>query len=361
MSSAAKQILERAIAKGLISPDQALELGRLRHARKDDKGVAPAIEELAVEKGFLTDDQAQRLRTEQEGFAVNREIAGYKLIEKVGAGTMGTVYKARQLSLDRPVAIKILSPHLSRKSNYVERFLREARAVAKLNHPNVISGIDVGEAEGVRYFVMEYASGLTVGQILERGGAMDESRVYRIAVQIARALEHADEAGLVHRDVKPDNILITKDGIAKLCDLGLAKDSPEQGVSMGTPNYISPEQAEAVEDVDIRADLYSFGATLYHMLAGRPPFEGNAKVVMVKHLSEDPEALREIDPDVSEGMERVVSSLMQKDRNARPASPKQLIAMFDEYERGLRTGAQAAAAQAPAAPARRQSARRRRR
>jgi serine/threonine-protein kinase len=179
MSSTAKQILERAIAQKLLTEEQALELARLRHARKGRDGVAPAVEELAVEKGYLSAEAAHRLRQEQEGFDLDREIGGYRIIEKVGSGTMGTVYKAKQVSLDRVVAIKVLSPHLSRKRDYVEQFLREARAVARLNHPNVISGIDVGEHEGVRYFVMEYAQGLTVGEILKRGGAMDESRVPR--------------------------------------------------------------------------------------------------------------------------------------------------------------------------------------
>lgn len=330
MSSAAKQILERAIAQGLLTTEQALELGRLRHQRKEPDGGAPPVEDLAIEKGYLTMRQAERLRTEQEGFDLKREIAGYKLIEKIGAGTMGVVYKARQVSLDRVVAIKILSPRHSRKPDYVELFLREARAVAKLNHPNVISGIDVGDEDGLRYFVMELASGQPIGQLLARGGALDEERVLPIAVQIARALEHAHEAGLVHRDIKPDNILVTKNGTAKLCDYGLAKTRPEEGRPLGTPNYISPEQARGDASVDIRSDLYSFGATLYHMLAGRPPFEGNAKVVMVKHLSEEPKALRLIDPDISPGMDAIVAKLMRKKPEDRYPSPKQLLVALEE-------------------------------
>ncbi|MHC4549016.1 MAG: serine/threonine-protein kinase [Planctomycetota bacterium] len=330
MSSAAKQILERAIAQGLITSDQALALGRLRHARKGSEGVAPSVEELAVEKGYLTKEQAARLRTEQEGFALKRQIAGYKLIEKIGAGTMGVVYKAKQLSLDRVVAIKILSPHLSRKSDYMELFLREARAVARLNHPNVISGIDVGETEGIYYFVMEFASGLPISRLLERGGGMAEERVVPVAIQIARALEHANEARLVHRDIKPDNILVTKNGTAKLCDYGLARTKPEKGRPMGTPNYISPEQAKG-EEVDIRSDLYSFGATLYHMLAGRPPFEGNANVVMVKHVSEDPKPLRQIDPDISAELEAMVTKLMRKQPAERFQSPKHLLGALEGY------------------------------
>jgi len=347
MASTAKQILERAIAQKLLTEEQALELAKLRHARKGRDGVAPAVEELAIEKGYLTTHQAQQLRTEQEGFDLQREIGGYRIIEKIGSGTMGTVYKAKQVSLDRVVAIKVLSPHLSRKRDYVEQFLREARAGARLNHPNVISGIDVGEQDGVRYFVMEYASGLTVGELLKRGGALDEARVVKIAIQIARALEHAHEAGLVHRDVKPDNILITKNGTAKLCDLGLAKDRPEGGRALGTPHYISPEQAEGIREADIRSDLYSFGATLYHMLAGTTPFEGKAKVVMVKHVSEYPRLLREIDPDISDAMQSIVKRLMEKQPEHRFQSPRELIGALEAYEAAQRKKAAAAGDPAP--------------
>jgi serine/threonine-protein kinase len=334
MSSSDKQILERALAGGLLTEEQATRIARIRHNRKERDGTAPPIADVAVEKGFLTREQADRLSAQQEEFEEKHEIAGYKLEEKLGAGSMGTVYRARQLSLDRRVAIKILSPHLARKKDYIERFLKEARAVAKLNHPNVISGIDVGEEGGVRYFVMEYASGMTVGQLLERGGAMDESRVLRVALQIARALEHAHEAGLVHRDVKPDNILLTKDHIAKLCDLGLAKDSAEAGRALGTPAYISPEQAQGSADVDIRSDLYSFGCTLYHMLTGRAPFDGNAKVVMVKHLTEEPTPIASLEPDVSPAMIEVVERLMRKQPIDRFSSPRELLAKLLEMEKG---------------------------
>jgi serine/threonine protein kinase len=243
---------------------------------------------------------------------------------------MGSVYKAIQLSLERAVAVKVLAPHLAHDPEYVERFLREARAVARLNHPNVISGIDAGEANGLRYFVMEYAAGHTVKALLDRGGALDPVRVKKIALQIARALQHANEAGLVHRDVKPDNILVTKDGAAKLCDLGLAKDRPEDGGrSLGTPDYISPEQAEAITEVDIRADLYSLGATLYHMLSGRTPFTGSAKLVMAKHLTEVPTPLSEIEPGIDTELESIVVKLMQKDRDDRYQSPDDLIAALE--------------------------------
>jgi len=329
--SVGKQMLQKAVSNGLMTQQQA---GEVWSARRDDMGV----EELAVEKGFLTVSQAKDLRLEFEKQDIPREIGGYRIIEKIGAGSMSTVYRAKQLSLDRNVAMKVLNLDQARNEKRVARFEKEARCVARLNHPNVISGIDRGVEGDIHYFVMEYASGLTIGDLLERGGAMDESRVVLIAMQIARALEHASEAGLVHRDVKPDNILITKDGIAKLCDLGLVKDKPDGGQALGTPAYISPEQAEA-KDVDTRSDLYSFGCTLYHMLAGSPPFAGNAKVVMVKHLTEEAAPIRSIEEDVSEEMERMVKKLMAKDPADRFQSPKHLIGELEHYQTAQRQGA----------------------
>lgn len=324
--SAAKQMMQYAVSKGLLTKQQAGEL----YGSRERKNMA--IELLAVKLGFLTEAQAERLRVETEKSDIPRQIGGYRIIEKAGAGAMATVYKAKQLSLDRVVAMKVMNPELGDKPEFVERFEREARSVARLNHPNVISGIDRGIQDGIHYFVMEFATGTAVGALLERGGAMDEGRVANIAIQIARALEHAHEAGLVHRDVKPDNILLTKDGIAKLCDLGLAKDRPDkEGRSLGTPNYISPEQAKGSSDVDIRADLYSFGATLYHMLVGSPPFAGNAKVVMVKHLSEAPQPLQEIEPDISAEMQRIVLKLLAKEPADRFQSPKHLIGDLEHY------------------------------
>ena len=360
MPSRDKEILERAIQQKLATKEHAIQLARLRHKQKEELGPkkATAIEDLGVQQGLWTRDQARQLRDEQRGFADERTIGGYRLLEKIGSGSMGSVYTAMQLSLDRVVAVKVLAPHLAHDPEYVERFLREARAVARLTHPNVISGIDAGEADGLRYFVMEYAAGHTVKALLERGGALDPARVQKIGLQIARALRHAHEAGLVHRDVKPDNILVTKDGQAKLCDLGLAKDRPEGGGrSLGTPDYISPEQAEAITEVDIRADLYSLGATLYHMLTGRTPFTGSAQLVMAKHLTEVPTPPSEIDAGIDPALEAVVTRLMEKDRDDRYQTPDDLIVALE----GL--GKKQAAIEitdSPSAPVSRRRRRRRR-
>ncbi|MHC4607566.1 MAG: serine/threonine-protein kinase, partial [Planctomycetota bacterium] len=216
-------------------------------------GVRPKkLGEILVEKGHLTSEQAAevvRLQTRPRPSGIDISIPGYELLTRIGQGGMGAIYKARQLSMDRIVAIKVLYPKFSSDHNFVQRFLREARAVAKLSHENVISGIDVGMAGNLHYFVMEYVEGETVSRMLKRA-RIDERKALRVAHQIGRALQHAHLHRLVHRDVKPENIIITPDGTAKLCDLGLAKQTTKtdaaltmDGMSVGTPHYISPEQA----------------------------------------------------------------------------------------------------------------------
>jgi serine/threonine-protein kinase len=281
------------------------------------------------------------------GDAVNRvkeafRIPGFKLLERLGRGSMGVVYKARQLGLDRLVAIKILSRHLAQNEAYVRRFLKEARVVGRLNHPHVVQGFDAGEAGGDFYFAMEFCDGPTVLALLKRGGAMDESRAVKIVTQVASALEHAHEEGLVHRDVKPDNIMIVEGGVAKLCDLGLAKDvsiesgSTAEGAALGTPNYISPEQARGDEQVDIRSDIYSLGATFYHLLTGVPPFEGaNPAVTMVKHLNEPPVAPRKRRPELSAAVEKVVLRMLAKEPRDRYQTPGELLRDLERLDRGV--------------------------
>src|SRR5262245_8725853 len=170
-----------------------------------EMGLRPrSIPEILYEKGHIEEEHLESIHREERRFQGQEQIAGYRLLELLGEGAMGSVYKARQLSLDRDVAIKVLSPELVAKSDtYVQRFLSEAKAVARLNHTNIISGIDVGDAGGIKYLVMEFADGTTVALLIRRGGSLDEERSLWIALQIARALDHAHKAGLVHRDLKP--------------------------------------------------------------------------------------------------------------------------------------------------------------
>ncbi len=267
------------------------------------------------------------------------DIPGYEILSLLGRGGMGAVYKARQKSLDRTVALKVLPPRAAKDETFIRKFISEARTVAKLNHENIIAGIDVGEANGTYYFAMEHVEGESLARLIEQEGPLDEHRALEITAQIAKALEHAHKHGLVHRDVKPQNILLAKNDVAKLCDLGLAKQAGQDdkgettGVPLGTPHYLSPEQARGEADVDIRSDIYSLGASLYHMLTGVPPFEGDSPMVlMTKHLTEEPVPPRRKNDEVSKAASDLVLHMMAKDKTERPQSPTEV---FEELQRVL--------------------------
>jgi serine/threonine-protein kinase len=243
---------------------------------------------------------------------------------------MGIVYRARQLSIDREVAIKILPVKASRFPNFVKRFITEARAVARLNHENIVQAIDAGQAGEIVYFVMEFIDGETAGDLSEREGALPLSEALRILEGVARALEHAAKHGLVHRDVKPDNIMLTGDGRVLLCDLGLARASAEIGaggqrrgeVAEGTPHYIAPEQARGFLDIDIRADLYALGATAYHLLTGKLPVDGeSASDIMWKQVHEPFPDIAKERRDLPNDLVRLLRSLVEKDPDNRPEDP----------------------------------------
>ncbi len=264
-------------------------------------------------------------------------IAGYRLLETLGRGSMGTVYRALQVSLDRVVAIKILSPTLAQNPSYSRRFEREALASSRLNHPNIVRALDVGAEGGYRYIVMEFVDGPTVAGLLARG-PIEERRAVGIVMQVARALDHAHRLGLVHRDIKPANVLVTKEGVAKLGDLGLAKDvrrdgsQTEEGLAMGTPFYVSPEQARGERTVDIRTDVYALGATLYHMVTGRVPFPGpNPAVVMTRHINEPLEPPEDVFPGLSRGVCQIIEKMMEKEREERYQTPAELMTDLQAY------------------------------
>lgn len=297
------------------------------------QGPQRALGELMVEKGVITQRQLERVRKSIEDMRRSQQIPGYQILERLGAGAMATVFKARQLSLDRPVAIKVLPRRFSENAEYVERFYKEGQAAAKFNHPNIVQAIDVGEAGGYHYFVMEFVEGHTLYDELAKGKVFSEPEALRICMQIAKALAHAHERGLIHRDVKPKNIMMTDEGVAKLADMGLARMAADEraaqaeaGKAYGTPYYISPEQIRGERDIDFRADLYSLGATLYHLVTGRVPFEGpNPAAVMHMHLKEPLTPPDHVNPSLSVGLGEVVEVLMAKDRNQRYASTKDLI------------------------------------
>ncbi len=262
-----------------------------------------------------------------------RQIPGYRLIGRLGAGAMATVYKAQQLSLDRLVAVKILPKKFSQNPEFVERFYAEGRAAAKLNHPNIVAALDVGKHGNAHYFIMEYVQGHTVHEHLVKEGPYPEDQALAIAIQIAKALNHAHQAGLIHRDVKPKNILITQKGVAKLADMGLARAvsdreaaEAEAGKAFGTPYYIAPEQIRGKMNIDSRADIYGFDCTLYHMVTGRVPFEGKeVSKILRKHLDDPLTPPDHINPRLSNGICEIIELCMAKNPRKRYANTADLI------------------------------------
>ncbi len=262
-----------------------------------------------------------------------QQLAGYEIDELVGKGGMGEVYRARQMSMDRVVALKILAPRLVKQDPiFAKRFVEEARAAGRLNHPNIIAVHDVGKAPmpgavagdlDLDYFSMEFVDGESVKDVIERQEFCPLSVVAQVIQGMTEAMVYAEAQGIVHRDIKPDNIMITNGGVVKLADLGLAlqlgdeeiiteKDEHGRGKVMGTPLYMSPEQARALP-VDARSDQYSLGATLFHMLTGKPPFKGeNAKMIMRSHVFDPVPDPKDINHDVPETWRHLCMRLMAK-------------------------------------------------
>jgi serine/threonine-protein kinase len=306
-----------------------------------------SLADLLVENNFITVNQAKRIRLTVEE-RKSSQIPGYQLLGKLGKGAMATVYKAKQTSLDRIVAVKVLPRRSSENIEFVERFYKEGKAAAKLAHNNIVQAIDVGSTpDGFHYFVMEYVEGKTLYDVMQpppigEGRAFSEQEALDIAIQIADALHHAHQRGLIHRDVKPKNILLTPQGTAKLTDLGLARAADdkeaaesEAGKAYGTPYYISPEQIRGDVDIDFRADLYSLGATLYHMVTGRPPFDGETpSAVMHKHLKEKLTPADHVNTSLSAGIGEIIDVAMAKDRDERYRSTEDMLEDLEAVRRG---------------------------
>ena len=329
------------VEKGLATSEEVQQCFE-RQRVDTDNANQQSLAEMLVASGVVTRRQISRIRPEVEQQQAGQQIPGYVILSRLGAGAMATVYKARQLSLDRLVAIKILPQKYTNNPQFVERFYAEGKAAAKLNHANIVQAIDVGKSGEYHYFVMEYVEGRTVFDDITEKGRYDEAEALNIILQTARALDHAHKAGFIHRDVKPKNIMITPSGQAKLADMGLARAvsdreaaEAEQGKAYGTPYYISPEQIRGEMTVDFRADIYSLGATLYHMVTGQVPFEGpNPSAVMHKHLKQDLVPPDHINKELTSGIGEIIEVCMAKDPNQRYASTTDLLEDLEAVVRG---------------------------
>ena len=260
-----------------------------------------------------------------ETLPVGSRFGEYEILEELGSGGMGKVYRAKDVTLERSVALKTLAPDIAQDPAFVQRLLREARAVARLNHPNIVQIYNFGSVNGTWYLAMEFVDGPSLGRRL-KSRRFPEAEAVRIARQVCQALALAHAEGLVHRDIKPDNIMLTSRGDVKLVDLGIAKRLDEDqsltqtGHSMGTPHYISPEQIRGQKDIDGRADIYSLGATLYHLVTGHTPFRGDSgAVVMSMHLVEPLPDPRLDEPALSDGFCGVLRKMLAKKREERYA------------------------------------------
>jgi WD40 repeat protein/serine/threonine protein kinase len=282
------------------------------------------------------------------GHVAPKSVGVYEILSVLGRGGMGTVYKARHTLLKRDVALKVLPAELWNDSMAVARFRREMEAVGLLDHPNIVHAHDAGEADGVHFLVMEYVAGIDLDRLVRRKGPLPVEIACSLIRQAARGLQHAHEHGLVHRDIKPSNLLVARNGQLKLLDLGLAllRGEPaagegltQTGQMMGTVDYMAPEQAFDTHRVDIHADLYSLGCTLYHLLAGHPPYHGpgyqSAMRKLLAHAQEPAPPIQELRPDVPMALAAVLDRLLAKAPADRYATPAELVAALKPFSAGL--------------------------
>ncbi len=338
---------------GLLSQGQIGKLTSelLPNLSEDPQELAYAL----VQRGWLTSYQAEQ---SLQGMTRQLVLGGYRLLEPLGAGGMGQVFKAWQKRLNRIVALKLIRPELMEQNPAaVRRFKREALAVAQLNHPNIVSIYDFDEADGTHFIVLEYVDGPDLERLVQENGPLPVSLACDFVRQAALGLQHAHEAGLVHRDIKPGNLLIARSataprsgatdagagwaqGLVKILDMGLARmeslfeaksSLTREGAMMGTPDYCSPEQARDAGSADIRADLYSLGCTLYFLLSGRPPFpDGSMVEKLLKHQNDEPLPIEHLRPDTPPAVCAVVRQMMAKDPAQRPQLPIELAEKLAE-------------------------------
>jgi serine/threonine-protein kinase len=267
------------------------------------------------------------------------KIKGYKILKKLKRGRPETIFLAKREEDNRKVALKILDTSTVKNPKNVQRFLREAEALSKLDHPNIVRVLDISKEGALRYYAMEYVEGISLAERLKREERLEVREAVGIALRVARALDAAFKKGVIHRDINPENIIVGFGGVAKLCDFGLAKNFSREdsgaitglGEMVGDPRYISQEQLQDPSRVDHRADIYSLGATLFHLLAGRPPFEGrNPLEIIRKMLGSEAEALSDINPDVPDSIERIVKKCLSKNPEDRYQTPAELVRSLEE-------------------------------
>lgn len=312
--------------------DEALDATQIEGATSDTPPQAasgpPDAAHTGSDDGSGPKVQAMKKPTASSGKKKKvTQVGDFKLLKKLGQGGMGTVYLARQVSLDRQVALKTLSPEFAKKPDLVERFLRECRAMARLSHPNIVQVYAAESKSGLNFVAIEYIDGRSMQDWMDDQKKLSVGDALNVVLTCADALEHAHALKMIHRDVKPDNILVTSKGVVKVADFGLAKAIDEDvsmtqsGTGLGTPLYMAPEQARSAKHVDQRTDVYALGCTLYYFLTGALPFKGNSslELILEKEKGQFP-SVRSVNPAVSERLELIVDKMMAKDADHRYAS-----------------------------------------
>jgi serine/threonine protein kinase len=287
-----------------------------------------------VRNGLLTNFQAEQfLLGKWRGFTIGK----YKLLERVGVGGMGQVFLCEHMFMRRRVAVKVLPPAKAEQPAALGRFYREARAAGSLEHPNIVRTQDIDQDGNLHFIVMEYVDGSDLLAIVKKFGALDIGRATHYVRQVASGLDYAFRNGIIHRDIKPGNVLVDRKGVARILDMGLArfyKDHADQltlkyddKIVLGTADYVAPEQVANSHAVDIRADIYALGATFYFLLAGHPPFPtGGVSQKLLWHRTKEPTPIRQVRPDVPEGLAAIITRMMAKDPKARFQTPAQVEA-----------------------------------
>jgi len=335
------QIAAKLVFRGLVEHGAMRDcLGELAGEAEAGGGLAAVL----VRRGLATSEVIERVRLEMnvEQGSIPDLIPGYRIVRKIGEGGMSWVFQAIRVSTSERVALKFLRPEAAENPRTKAQFLGEAKLLKSLNHENIVRAFEVGRIRGFYFFSMEYVDGESLLARIDAGGTLAEKDALLVVLQIARALEHLRERGIVHRDVKPGNILLTRDSTVKLCDLGLAlragrPTGAEGETTVGTVAYLSPEQARGREDLDVRSDIYSLGVTLYHLVVGHLPFEGSDDREILARQIMDSLSAPEVKRRVSPHMHYFIEKMMAKDRDHRYQDPLDLMRDIEAQVHGRDT------------------------